>query len=296
MITHIHPSMLNQRKRKLHSERTGAFTLIELLVVIAIIAILAALLLPALAGAKLRAQGITCINNLKQIQLSDIMYQDDNNGTIALPRLPTAPPGRFYGQEQGIGAFSWVAGGLNYSAANTANTNIAFLLQGPLGPYVKTPVVYKCAADMSKSGGQPRVRTLSKSQSFSLANEGHLEDGDSPPNYWRHYARTADMTQPSPANLWVYIDESPDSVNDAAFAVKMSKNHDRTIWQDGPSTLHGGGCGFTFADGHAEIHKWKDPRTLALKATYTSTSTGHGASQPNNRDIMWIQDRSSAKK
>jgi len=292
MITQIHPSLLNQRKPELPSKRTGAFTLIELLVVIAIIAILAALLLPALSGAKVKAQAITCINNLKQIQLSDMMYQDDNNGTIALPRAATAPPGRLYGAEQGIGAFSWVAGGLDFNPGNTANTNIALLLGSPLGPYLKTPVVFKCSADMSKSGGtrgDPRVRTLSKSQAFSMEGEGWLESG------YRHYVRTADMTQPSPANLWVYLDENPDSVNDAAFAVNMLPYGG--IWRDIPSVLHNGGCGFTFADGHAEIHKWKDNYTLnTFKTKYSPGPHGLTPNPRPSKDVMWIQDRTSAKK
>ena len=126
------------------------------------------------------------------------------------------------------------------------------------------------------------------SQAFAPYGSGWIAD-----NYY-HYVKTADMTAPTPVNLWVMIDENPDSVNDGALAVVMSPYGG--VWQDGPSALHGGACGFTFADGHAEIHKWKDGRTSPiLKTTYTTTFP-YGVVQPNNQDIAWMQDRTTAKK
>jgi prepilin-type processing-associated H-X9-DG protein len=134
------------------------------------------------------------------------------------------------------------------------------------------------------------------SQAFCNANEGWLEYGDSPPNYWRHYLKTMDMVAPLPVNLWVLIDENPDSVNDGSFGVAMSGNDPtKDKWQDGPSTLHNGGCGFAFADGHYELKNWTDSRTLAIKVTYTSRFP-YGISQSNNNDIQWVKDRTTAPK
>jgi prepilin-type processing-associated H-X9-DG protein len=135
----------------------------------------------------------------------------------------------------------------------------------------------------------PRVRTLSMSQAFTQYGEGHIDDT------YRHYSKVTDMTLPSPVNIWVMGDESPDSVNDAAMAVTMTPYG--AIWQDLPSTLHGGGCAFTFGDGHSEIHKWHDSRTIsALKVKYSQCQYGLIQNNPLNKDIMWIQDHTTAKK
>tara|TARA_A100001037_G_scaffold281958_1_gene286126 strand:- start:864 stop:1691 length:828 start_codon:yes stop_codon:yes gene_type:complete len=273
------------------TKRTNrGFTLIELLVVIAIIAILAGLLLPALAKAKEKAKGITCMNSNNQLTMAWRFYTEDNDGYLV---------GSGRGQMRGRKMIpEWIGGNWldknNPRKSDNWNVDLWIKKRNLLYPHAgNSTEIFNCPSDNSyginnKGVRVPRLR--SRSINNWVGGPGWGNSG----SQWRVYFKDTDMVDPGPSNTFVLLDEREDSINDGYFVVDMAGwpgNSSRLV--DYPASYHNNAAGFSFADGHAEIKKWQDKRT---SPPISKNNIPLNVPMANSKDLMWMMEKSTRRK
>ena len=289
------------------------FTLIELLVVVAIIAILAALLLPALTTARLKTRGIQCMNNHRSLTLAWQMYVDDNRDYLPYgSHWPYAPPS--LANENN---YAWVTGQMDFNPNNPSNWDVnQDIIHSPLWSYCgKNAAIWKCPADFSfvvvNGESKPRVRSMSMNFWIGgfLGYDGGLSGGQGyvnpayyPPGThggdpWRVYLKLGDFVAPGPTGTFLFLDMREDSIDWGNFATDMTgwpDSPDQIGFYDLPGSYHHRACGFSFVDGHAEIKRWMDDRTMPY--VVPGGQVPDQFRSPYNQDVRWLQEHTTRKR
>ena len=265
----------------------GGFTLVELLVVAATVALLLMLVTPAFSRMKPNGYAVQCMNNTKQLAMAWQIYTDDNGGKLVYNLHGGAAQGGagYFLPGSGLLVYGWVEGWLDWGTGSD-NTNTLFLTDpryALLAPYLnRTTNVFKCPADKYLSPAQRAVGWSQRVRSYSASvyiGEGNATQGPTDPIY-KHVIRISDMLNPTPAQTWVYLDEHPDSMNDPAFF-----SPHLTQWLDNPATYHNGAAGFSFADGHSEMHKWTGSLSRLAGVNFNFSTI---SAPPGDPDVHWI--------
>jgi prepilin-type N-terminal cleavage/methylation domain-containing protein/prepilin-type processing-associated H-X9-DG protein len=250
-----------------------AFTLIELLVVIAIIAVLAALLLPVLSKSRLKAESLTCANNLKQLSLAWQLYADDNNDLLV----------NNHGVPETLARRQTWANNVEDWEASDDNTNLLLLADAKLGPFAgRATRIYKCPGDREPAPNGPRIRSMS--MNALVGNPGELTNQFNP--LYIQFFKKSDFQKPS--GTFVFLDELADTLNDGFFVNRLEDY----AWGNVPGSYHNGGANFSFADGHIEHHHWLVGTTVRA---VLRTRIDKFAASPAT-DFDWLKERTSSKR
>ena len=275
-------------------QRTG-FTLIELLVVIAIIAILAALIMPALSKARMRAQAISCLNNTRQLGLACQLYTDDHDSLLPFNLLM-----KEFSFRTNI---NWVNNVMTWDT-NSDNTNTATITEASLGPYVSGATgIFHCPSDralstaQSAAGWDHRLRSYSMNAMVGNAGDASNNGGNSNNPGYKQFFKTTQI--PHPSEIFVFLDEHPDSINDGYFlnkeaAVKYGAygGSSHNEWTDLPASYHNGSAAFAFADGHASLHRWTNPDTVR-PAQPNAAALPRAINSNAHSDFDWVMQHMS---